>query len=152
MGEPMRRTVLSWGVFLLCSCKTSAASSLAKPARPHRCSLSDLHALVAHKVYKFRVDTLVMLKIYIVESLGRSDSPCIVYGRSNCESVASPEAVPFRSAPPTSGIFIKYRIRSTAEWLRHINVANGGARRRAGASLSRWHARLSSGTDRCPRP
>eukprot|EP00965_Chrysotila_dentata_P137784 4558514-Pleurochrysis_carterae.AAC.1 len=43
-------------------------------------------------------------------------------------------------------------IRSVTEQLRHTNTGNGGARRRAGASLSRERARPSSGRDRRPRP
>eukprot|EP00965_Chrysotila_dentata_P094077 3109414-Pleurochrysis_carterae.AAC.4 len=56
-----------------------------------------------------------------------------LYERSNRKSVGTPEAVPLRSAPPTSGIFTQYRIRSAAEQLRHMNTGNGGARRRAQA-------------------
>eukprot|EP00965_Chrysotila_dentata_P200155 6179835-Pleurochrysis_carterae.AAC.10 len=40
----------------------------------------------------------------------------------------------------------------TANQLRHTNTGDGGARRRAGAPLSRGRARPSSGAIRCPRP
>eukprot|EP00965_Chrysotila_dentata_P230135 6197594-Pleurochrysis_carterae.AAC.1 len=41
---------------------------------------------------------------------------------------------------------------NSSEQLRHTNTGNGGARRRASASLSRGRAPPSSGTDRRSRP
>eukprot|EP00965_Chrysotila_dentata_P136950 4529858-Pleurochrysis_carterae.AAC.1 len=53
-----------------------------------------------------------------------------LYGRLNRKSVGSPEAMPLRSAPHTSGIvniqmimgYSRYCIRSAAEQLRHTNA------------------------------
>eukprot|EP00965_Chrysotila_dentata_P004948 162051-Pleurochrysis_carterae.AAC.1 len=54
------------------------------------------------------------------------------YGRSNRKSIGSPEAVPLRSAPSTSGnvnisMFLQYRMRTSYEGLRHKNRRYGGA-------------------------
>eukprot|EP00965_Chrysotila_dentata_P139899 4624816-Pleurochrysis_carterae.AAC.1 len=50
-----------------------------------------------------------------------------LYGRSKRKSVGLLEMVPLRSAPPTSGIFIQYRMRAIYERLGHTNRKYGGA-------------------------
>eukprot|EP00965_Chrysotila_dentata_P086801 2864939-Pleurochrysis_carterae.AAC.1 len=56
-------------------------------------------------VYMVSRDILEVGSVWAVD-LSPLDRPVglALYGRLNCHSVGSPEAVPLRSAPPTSGI------------------------------------------------